>query len=163
MTDRSIVKAIAIATLISGTLDILLAVILSSIYGKGPAAMLRGVASGPFPGAPEWGAAGSVLGLATHFTLMAIMVTVFMLAARRVPALTDNPWLWGLIYGLITYVKLRDLPVHDSMREVSVLIWESCKTYLFTQGKFLLIFLNGLSPRFGRGVEPVCVLAVPLV
>ena len=106
MTDRSIVKAIAIATLISGTLDILLAVILSSIYGKGPAAMLRGVASGPFPGAPEWGAAGSVLGLATHFTLMAIMVTVFMLAARRAPALTANPWLWGLIYGLITYVVM---------------------------------------------------------
>src|SRR6266705_1717143 len=45
----------------------------------------------------------------------------------------------GLLFGLITYMKLRDLPVHDSMREVSVLIWESCKTYLFTQGKFLLI------------------------
>src|SRR6266705_2113021 len=45
----------------------------------------------------------------------------------------------GLLFGLITYVKLRDLPVHDSMREVSVLIWESCKTYLFTQGKVLLI------------------------
>src|SRR2546422_1130554 len=45
----------------------------------------------------------------------------------------------GLLFGLITYVKLRDLPVHDSMREVSVLIWESCKTYLYTQGKFLLI------------------------
>src|SRR3989440_1634283 len=45
----------------------------------------------------------------------------------------------GLLFGLITYVKLRDLPVHSSMREVSELIWESCKTYLFTQGKFLLI------------------------
>src|SRR5437762_756812 len=45
----------------------------------------------------------------------------------------------GLLFGLVTYVKLRDLPVHDSMREVSVLIWESCKTYLYTQGKFLLI------------------------
>jgi K(+)-stimulated pyrophosphate-energized sodium pump len=45
----------------------------------------------------------------------------------------------GLLFGLITYVKLRDLPVHTSMREVSEMIWESCKTYLFTQGKFLLI------------------------
>ncbi len=45
----------------------------------------------------------------------------------------------GLLFGLITYVKLRDLPVHSSMRDVSELIWESCKTYLFTQGKFLLI------------------------
>jgi K(+)-stimulated pyrophosphate-energized sodium pump len=45
----------------------------------------------------------------------------------------------GLLFGLITYVKLRDLPVHSSMREVSELIWETCKTYLWTQGRFLLI------------------------
>ena len=45
----------------------------------------------------------------------------------------------GLLFGLITYNELRDLPVHQSMREVSELIWETCKTYLFTQGKFLLI------------------------
>src|SRR4029434_643417 len=45
----------------------------------------------------------------------------------------------GLLFGLITYVKLRDLPVHQSMRDVSELIWESCKTHLFTQGKFLMI------------------------
>src|SRR5437588_6854248 len=45
----------------------------------------------------------------------------------------------GLIFGLLTYMQLRDLPVHESMREVSELIWETCKTYLFTQGKFLLI------------------------
>src|SRR5260370_1154037 len=45
----------------------------------------------------------------------------------------------ALLFGLITYVKLRDLHVHDSMLEVSVLIWESCKTSLYTQGKFLLI------------------------
>ena len=45
----------------------------------------------------------------------------------------------GLLFGLITYLQLRDLPVHNSMREVSELIWETCKTYLFTQGKFLLI------------------------
>jgi len=46
---------------------------------------------------------------------------------------------FGLLFGLLTYKQLRDLPVHTSMREVSELIWETCKTYLFTQGKFLLI------------------------
>ena len=102
----SIWKPTLIATLICGTLDILLAVILSSIYGKGPAAMLRGVASGPFPGATEWGPAGSAVGLATHFALMAIMVAVFMLAARERSSLLDRPWLSGLIYGLITYVAM---------------------------------------------------------
>ncbi len=45
----------------------------------------------------------------------------------------------GLLFGVVTYKQLRDLPVHASMREVSELIWETCKTYLFTQGKFILI------------------------
>jgi K(+)-stimulated pyrophosphate-energized sodium pump len=45
----------------------------------------------------------------------------------------------GLIFGLIIFFRLRDLPVHDSMREVSELIYETCKTYLATQGKFLCV------------------------
>jgi K(+)-stimulated pyrophosphate-energized sodium pump len=45
----------------------------------------------------------------------------------------------GLIFGLIIYVRLRNLPVHSSMREVSELIYETCKTYLATQGKFLML------------------------
>jgi K(+)-stimulated pyrophosphate-energized sodium pump len=46
---------------------------------------------------------------------------------------------FGLLFGLLTYKQLRDLPVHQSMRDVSELIWETCKTYLQNQGKFLLI------------------------
>jgi K(+)-stimulated pyrophosphate-energized sodium pump len=45
----------------------------------------------------------------------------------------------GLIFGLTIYVRLRNLPVHSSMREVSELIYETCKTYLATQGKFLMV------------------------
>jgi K(+)-stimulated pyrophosphate-energized sodium pump len=45
---------------------------------------------------------------------------------------------FGLIFGLLIYRRLKNLPVHASMREISELIWETCKTYLFTQGKFLL-------------------------
>ena len=102
----SIIKPIVVATLVCGTLDILLAVILTLMRGRKPAAMLRFVASGPFPAATGWGSAGSVLGLAVHFTLMGIMVAWFVIAARNVPALTDRPWLAGLIYGLITYVVM---------------------------------------------------------
>jgi K(+)-stimulated pyrophosphate-energized sodium pump len=47
--------------------------------------------------------------------------------------------LLGLIFGMTIYVKLKNLPVHKSMLEVSELIYETCKTYLATQGKFLLI------------------------
>jgi K(+)-stimulated pyrophosphate-energized sodium pump len=45
---------------------------------------------------------------------------------------------FGLGFGLAIYNRLKNLPVHRSMREVSELIYETCKTYLFTQGKFLL-------------------------
>ncbi|HSS99883.1 MAG TPA: sodium-translocating pyrophosphatase, partial [Terriglobales bacterium] len=46
---------------------------------------------------------------------------------------------FGLGFGMAIFVRLRNLPVHRSMREISELIYETCKTYLVTQGKFLLI------------------------
>src|SRR5947209_16711226 len=45
----------------------------------------------------------------------------------------------GAVFGLVQYKQTRALPVHDSMRNVSDIIWETCKTYLWTQGKFLAI------------------------
>jgi K(+)-stimulated pyrophosphate-energized sodium pump len=45
----------------------------------------------------------------------------------------------GLLFGLVIFTKLKNLPVHRSMREISELIYETCKTYLITQGKFILI------------------------
>jgi len=45
----------------------------------------------------------------------------------------------GLMFGLAIYVQLKNLPVHRSMREISELIYETCKTYLVTQGKFILL------------------------
>ena len=40
----------------------------------------------------------------------------------------------GIVFGLVIYVQLKKLPVHRSMLEVSDLIYETCKTYLLTQG-----------------------------
>jgi K(+)-stimulated pyrophosphate-energized sodium pump len=45
----------------------------------------------------------------------------------------------GLIFGLIIFNRLKNMAVHSSMREVSELIYETCKTYLATQGKFLVL------------------------
>jgi K(+)-stimulated pyrophosphate-energized sodium pump len=45
----------------------------------------------------------------------------------------------GLGFGLFQYTRVKNLPVHSSMAEISSLIYETCKTYLVTQGKFLLI------------------------
>jgi K(+)-stimulated pyrophosphate-energized sodium pump len=45
----------------------------------------------------------------------------------------------GAIFGLVMFFRLRNLPVHPSMRTISELIYETCKTYLVTQGKFLIM------------------------
>jgi K(+)-stimulated pyrophosphate-energized sodium pump len=45
----------------------------------------------------------------------------------------------GLLFGLIIFTQLKNLPVHKAMLEISELIYETCKTYLITQGKFILI------------------------
>ena len=57
-----------------------------------------------------------------------------------------NLLLWGLavcvlgmLFGAVMYRRLKAMPVHRSMREISELIYETCKTYLITQGKFILL------------------------
>ena len=44
----------------------------------------------------------------------------------------------GAIFGLVQYKQTKALPVHESMGNVSNIIWETCKTYLLQQGKFLV-------------------------
>src|SRR5947199_5915507 len=46
--------------------------------------------------------------------------------------------LLGMVFGLVIYQRLRNMPVHSSMLEISELIYETCKTYLLTQGRFLM-------------------------
>jgi hypothetical protein len=96
-------KPIAIATAISGTLDIVFAMILTAWFGREIPNMLRYVASGPFPAAMGMGSGGAILGLIVHFALMAVMATVLMLLMRRSRQYLDHPILVGAIYGLVTY------------------------------------------------------------
>jgi K(+)-stimulated pyrophosphate-energized sodium pump len=46
---------------------------------------------------------------------------------------------FGLLFGVWQYMQLKKLPVHRAMREISELIYATCKTYLITQGKFILV------------------------
>jgi K(+)-stimulated pyrophosphate-energized sodium pump len=46
---------------------------------------------------------------------------------------------FGLAFGMTIYMRLKNLPVHRAMREISELIYETCKTYLINQGKFLFL------------------------
>jgi len=65
----------------------------------------------------------------------------------------------GLVFGLLNYLRVKKLPVHRSMRDISELIYETCKTYLVTQGKFLLVlwvfiaFVIGIYFGILRGSE----------
>jgi len=64
----------------------------------------------------------------------------------------------GLLFGLVIYKRLQNLPVHSSMKEISELIYETCKTYLLTQGKFLLIlevFIGSAIVLYFGFLEPV--------
>ncbi len=104
-------KPTAIATAISGSLDILLAMILTLWFGRQIPDMLRSVASGPFPAATDMGNAGAALGLLVHFTLMAIMAAVFMSLVRQLPTLLDKPYRTGIAYGIVTYFVMNWLVV----------------------------------------------------
>src|ERR1700692_1186788 len=78
--------------------------------------------------------------------------------------------LFGLSFGMTIFVRLRNLPVHRAMREISELIYETCKTYLVTQGKFILLlwgfiaviiaaYFGWLSPVPGKSVG----LTLPII
>ncbi|XXF81681.1 sodium-translocating pyrophosphatase [Myxococcaceae bacterium GXIMD 01537] len=74
--------------------------------------------------------------------------------------------LFGLVFGFLQYSALRKLPVHKSMLEISELIYETCKTYLLTQGRFILalwaLLLVVMVGYFGflRHMEAVKVTAI---
>jgi hypothetical protein len=104
-------RPIATATAISGTLDILFAMILTLLFGRQIGNMLRFVGSGPFPAAIGMGTAGAILGLVVHFALMAIMATVLVLFVRARPQLADTPLRTGLAYGVLTYFVMNWLVV----------------------------------------------------
>ena len=104
-------RPIAIATAISGTLDILFAMVLTVAFGRHVGDMLRSVASGPFPAAKDMGTAGAILGLVVHFALMAIMATALMLFLRWKPERLETPILTGIAYGVITYFVMNWLVV----------------------------------------------------
>ena len=64
----------------------------------------------------------------------------------------------GLIFGLVILNQLKNLPVHRSMREVSELIYETCKTYLATQGKFIFllwVFIAAIIGGYYGWLNPV--------
>lgn len=108
----SIGKRIVVATAIAGALDIGMAAIETALNGKSVGAMLRGVASGPFPGASNWGVAGSAVGLLVHFTIMTVMAAVFIWMRERVALVRANTLAAAALYGVVLWLVMYGLVLH---------------------------------------------------
>jgi hypothetical protein len=104
--QQSLWKPVVVATVISGTLDILFAMGLTLILGREVPNMLRYVASGPFPAAVDMGEGGAILGVVVHFALMAVIVAGFVLLASRRSSILHRPLVAGVVFGLVTYVAM---------------------------------------------------------
>ena len=115
-----------LGTLVPAALAALLALVASPLAR--PLLALQGAAQGERPGGeanlliPDLSSV-SFFGMPGH-TLLTFGLIVCAL---------------GLLFGLVIYSRLKRLPVHESMRDISELIYETCKTYLTTQGKFIIV------------------------
>lgn len=107
----TITRPIFLATLVSGTLDIVFAMVLTLLFGRHLGDMLRTVASGPFPAATGMGSGGAILGLVVHFALMALMAAAFMTVLRWRPERLETPVRTGIAFGVITYFIMNWLVV----------------------------------------------------
>ena len=72
----------------------------------------------------------------------------------------------GVLFGMVVYAGLKRLPVHRSMKEISELIYETCKTYLLTQGKFIMllwVFIGAIMVVYFGVLKPVGAANVAII
>jgi predicted membrane protein len=148
------IRTIALATLVAGTLDILSAFAFSGAV----IAVLQTVASGPLGDDMAASPVGPPVGLLVHFAIMAAMVTVYVLAARRIPALKRHWIVSGLLYGLLLWIVMYWI--------VMPLRWESYRTpselVPIAKQLFSHCILTGLPIGFitahaARPIRPSCI------
>lgn len=99
-------KPIAVATLIAGTLDILSAFVFAGMAGATPVHVLNYVASGPFGDGALTGGGGAAIGLVVHFAIIACIAAAYFLTAQRFSALIRHPILAGIGYGVVVWIVM---------------------------------------------------------
>jgi len=128
-------KPIAIATFVAGTLDILSAFIFAGMAGMSPPAVLAFVASGPFGAAPTPTAGWAIAGLLVHYAIMACMAAAFLIAARRLPVLTGQPiaagllyglLLWGIMYWIVRPLRWPEMPLPHTAKGIAEQLFSHC-------------------------------------
>ncbi|HEX4562569.1 MAG TPA: hypothetical protein VH113_12110 [Gemmatimonadales bacterium] len=101
-------QAILYGTLAVAALDIADAFIYYAFYGATPVRILQSIAVGLLGRdlAYQGGAATAILGAVLHCFISFSIVTVFYIAATKLPVLTRRPWVSGTIYGLLVYATM---------------------------------------------------------
>ena len=97
-------QAVTVGWLVVGVLDITSAFVIATIKGTGSIRMLQGIASGLLGRRSFQGGLGTAaFGLAIHFFIALVVVSVFYLASRKINFLTEQPLVAGLLYGIAIY------------------------------------------------------------
>jgi hypothetical protein len=138
MTPR---RALALGTLVVGTLDILDALIFFGLRGAKPIRIFQSIAAGLLgrDAAREGGLATALLGGVLHFFIAFVIVALYFLASRRAPVLIRRPVALGISYGIVVYFVMNYVVIPLSAAG---------------QGAFSMpVFLNGiLIHAFGVGL-----------
>lgn len=104
MRESKAFRAILLGWLIAGTMDITAAIITTLAYGRSPARMLQGIASGVLGTRSfEGGLKTSVLGLLLHFVIAFGATVVYYAASRKLTFLVRQAVVSGILYGIAVY------------------------------------------------------------
>jgi hypothetical protein len=106
-------RALVFGGLAVGILDGLDAIVFFGLRsGATPMRVFQGIASGVMGGSAITGGwPAALLGVALHFSIAFTIVLVFLLASRRLAALTRAPVLWGLVYGIAVYLVMNRIVI----------------------------------------------------
>ena len=129
MTPR---KALALGTLVVGTLDILDALIFFGLRGAKPIRIFQSIAAGLLgrDAARQGGLATALLGGVLHFFIAFVIVALYFLASRRAPVLIRHAVALGILYGITVYFVMNYVVIPLSAA---------------SQGPFSMpVFLNGI-------------------
>ena len=133
--------AVVVAGLVSGAVDLVAAFASYASQGATPVGILKYIASGVIgPAAMQGGAGMAALGLLCHFALTTGMAAVFMVAALRLRVLAMRPWLWGSIYGVLTWAVM----VYVAVPLSAVPGWKLPEGWAIVTGLLAHIFYVGV-------------------
>jgi len=121
--------AILAAGLACGVLDITAAFVNWGLKGVAPTRVLQGIATGLLGRSSfEGGWSTAALGLACHFLVAFTATTVFYLASRRVPFLTNRPFVAGPLFGIAVYLVMYWIVIPLSRQRPAPFSWTATIT-----------------------------------